>query len=212
MASAIGSYATASALKTMIGITDSNDDTLIGLICDRVNQIIETTTHRVLAPIASTTYLYDGNGGTSLFLPLPTDKAPIGGVRAVTLVEVQLYTGAGYITVNSTDYFLRQRIGMTGPYERLIFTDAPTGGVTCWPAGFNTVRITATAGWAAIPDDITDMALRLAQRVWNARQVGFQDAGGLNAIDEQGQPIVSRYLSRADRDLLRTYTLAGDLA
>ena len=126
-ATAIGSYATTAALKTLIGTTDSNDDTLIGLICDRVNMYIESETRRVLAPIASTTYLYDGDGSSVLFLPLPVDKAPIGGIRAITLVEFRDYTGDTFSTVTSGDYFLRDRLGMTGPYERLYMSDEPSG-------------------------------------------------------------------------------------
>src|SRR4051812_26698128 len=124
-ATAIGAYATSALLKALIGTTDSDDDATLGLICDRVNQLFEDVTHRVLAPISSTTYLYDGDGSNSIFLPLPVDKAPIGGIRATTLVEAQYFTGAGFATVNSADYFLRQRVGMAGPFERLVFSDVP---------------------------------------------------------------------------------------
>lgn len=207
-ATAIGSYATTALLKALIGTTDSDDDATLGLICDRVNQLIEDTTHRVLAPISSTTYLYDGDGYKSIFLPLPVDKAPIGGMRAVTLVEVQPFTVGGWQTVPSTNYFLRQRVGMTGPFERLLFTDIPTGTFGVFPRGFETVRVTGTAGWAAIPDSITETALAVAQRAWNAKAQGQQDVTG---ADEQGRPIVSRFLAGRDRDTLRRFTLAEDL-
>jgi len=68
-ATAIGSYATTAALKSLIGTTDSNDDTLIGLICDRVNSYIEDVTGRVMAPIASAIYLLDGDGTDRLYFP-----------------------------------------------------------------------------------------------------------------------------------------------
>jgi len=173
MTTAIGSYATASALKTRAGITDSTDDTLLGTICDQVNQYIESRTHRVLAPISGTaTYYYDGDGSPSLFLPLPVSSPPIGGIRAVVTLEVASYTGAAYETVPTADYFLRSRVGMTGPYERLVMSDVPTGSWSYFPVGRNTVKISATAGWAAIPDDITDVALTAATRAWFARQSG----------------------------------------
>ena len=87
-ATAIGSYATTAALKSLIGTTDSNDDTLIGLICDRVNSYIEDVTGRVIAPIASAIYLLDGDGTDRLYFPR--------GIRAITLLEIAEYTGGSY--------------------------------------------------------------------------------------------------------------------
>lgn len=209
MTTAIGAYATAAALKTRAGITDTTDDTLLGTICDQVNQYIESKTHRVLAPITSATYYYDGDGSRSLFLPLPVSGPPIGGIRAITALELAYYTGAAYTSIATTEAFLRQRVGMTGPYERLEFTDLPTAGFSCFPRGFSTVKITATAGWAAIPDDITDVALTAATRAWFARQNGQQDIVG---SDENGAPLVSRFFSARDLGTLRAYALADGLA
>lgn len=203
MATAIGSYCTAALLKTQAGISDNTDDTVLGYVCDRVNQYIESKTHRVLAPISSTTYLYDGDGSRSLYLPFPVDKAPIGGIRAVTLVEAKSYTGDSFSTVNSADYFLRQQVGMTGPYERLIFTDYPTGSFAYWPAGYGTIRVTGTAGWAAIPDDIAEVALTAATRAWHSIQSGQVDTVGTN---EMGLPVVSRFFSARDLETLARYS------
>jgi len=209
-ATAIGSYATGSALKTRAGITDSTDDTLLGLICDQVNQYIESRTGRVIAPISGTAiYYYDGDGDTSLFLPLPVSAAPIGGLRSIALLEFAAYTGAAYETIVAGDYFLRQRVGMTGPYERLVMSDVPTGSYSAFPRGRNTVRATSsTAGWAAIPDDITDVALTAATRAWFARQSGQQDIVG---SDELGQPLISRFFSARDFGTLRAYSLVDGL-
>lgn len=203
MTTAIGSYATATALKSRIGITDSTDDTPLAAICDQVNQYIESYTKRVLAPIASATYLYDGDGSCSLYLPFPVNAAPIGGIRAITVLELQRYTSAGYETVDTSQVFLRQKVGVTGPYERLHFTDYPTGTFDSFPRGFATVRITATAGWTAIPDDITEVALVAAARAWHAAQAGQQDIVG---TDEMGRPIVSRFFSGKDRGTLDLYS------
>lgn len=205
MATAIGSYATASALKSRINISDTTDDTVLGTICDQVNQYIETKTGRVLAPITSTTYLYDGDGSRDLYLPVPTDKTPIGGIRAVTLVEAKQYTGTTFETVASTQYFLRGRVTITGPYEWLYFTDHPTGSFSRWPRGYETVRVTGTAGWNAIPDDITDLALTAATRAWQSVEAGQQDIIG---TDEMGRPLVSRFFSARDMETLRTYGIS----
>lgn len=209
MATAIGTYVTASLLKARLGITDATDDTVLGLVCDQVNQFIESVTGRVLAPITSTSYLYDGDGTRSLFLPLPVDDPPIGGIRALSLVEIAAYTGGSFTTVPSTDYFLRQRVGLTGPYERLVFTDVPTGTYANFPCGLSNIRLTGTAGWPAIPDDIAEVAVVVATRAWHGSQAGQADIVG---TDEMGRPLVSRFVAGRDRDTLRRYTLADALA
>jgi hypothetical protein len=226
-ATAIGAYATAAAFKTLAGITDTSDDTLIGLICDRANQYLESQMHQVVAPISSATYVYDVSQhhrpryvhthgiaalqGTALgtgwlYLPTPEGAATegIGGIRATTLVEIAPYTGADYVTVPSGDYFLRGRSGIIGPYQWLVMSDHPTGTYRAWPVGFATVRVTGTAGWAAIPDDLTNLALVLVQRAWNARQSGYQNVEG---VDEQGKPIIARFLQLPDYQTLKRYTL-----
>lgn len=203
-ASAIGSYATASALKAMIGITDTNDDTLLGLVCDRVNQYIETTCRQVIAPITSAAYLYDGNGLSRIFLPMPVSASylGIGGARAVTLVEIASETGGTFETIASTDYRLHSHFNVAGPYRWLQMSDKPAGNYTIFPKGQANVRVTMTAGWAAIPDDITETALSIALHAWNARQAGYIDA-----TDLTGVPPIARYVSGRDRETLKRYTL-----
>ena len=204
MATATGSYATTSDLKTRLGVTDTDDDTLLGTICDQVNQFIESTTGRILAPVSGTpTRTYD-IAETTAVLHVPE------GIRAITTLEVADYTGADYATVTSGDYFLRPSYPAPAwPYTHVHMSDNPTGTIFSFPKGFDTVRITATFGFAAIPDDITDLALTIAVRSWHAREAGQQDIVG---TDEMGRPLVSRFVSGRDRDTLRRYTLAGFLA
>lgn len=211
-ATAIGSYATQSALAALIGggqTFDTADTTLQGLICDRTNQFMESEMHQVVAPISSATYLYDGRGLRHLYLPFPAGAATvgIGGLRAATLVEVAAYTGASYDTIDATQYFLRGNASMAGPARWLVFSDRPTGLYQHWPDGYATVRVTATAGWAAIPDDLTQLALGVAQRAWNARQAGMQN---VDALDENGRPVVARFFQLPDWRTLRRYTVPKD--
>jgi hypothetical protein len=225
-ATAIGSYATTAALKALIGTTDSDDDAELGLICDRVNQFIESETKQPVCPISSATYLYDVDGPvglnaplynilriglnartfglTRLYTPLPVNAATmgIGGFRAITLVEFATFTGDTFATIDSADYFLRDRHGVLGPYKWLILSDRPVGTFYRFPAGRGTVRITGTAGWAAIPDDLTRAALAMAQRDWNRREQGGQ------GVDSDGQPIRPPLLvTNTERETIHKYTL-----
>ncbi len=219
-------YVTEGHLKAHISITDTTDDTLLSVICDRVNQYIESETKQPVGPIPSKTYLYDvaplnygqmyhhhpyipalagaGLGPTRLFTPMPVDAPTkgIGGLRTVTTVEIAPYTGAAYVTIASTDYFLRERAGISGPFRFLCLSDRPAGLYRNFPVGRATVRVTATAGWDAIPADLTMIAIEIAKRGWNARQAGYQDA-----VDDQGLPLVARLVTGQERQTLRNYTL-----
>ncbi len=219
-------YVSEALLKGQIDITDQSDDTLLSVICDRVNQYIESQTGQPVGPIPSRTYLYDvasltqlqmyhhyyrylpqsggGWGPARLFTPMPVDAPTkgIGGLRTVSTVEIAPYTGAAYITLDATDYFLRERAGVSGPFRWLCLSDRPTGLYRNFPVGRATVRVTATAGWDIIPSDITMVAVEMAKRGWNARQAGYQDA-----VDDQGQPLVARLVTGQERATLRNYSL-----
>lgn len=201
MATAIGSYATTATVKARLlaaGVTDTADDTLIGTICDQVNQLIEGPygTGRVLAPITSAIYLFDGDGSNYLVYP--------PGIRAVSLLEIADYTGATFATVTSTEYFLRplaqDRDSPQHPATRIYLSDR--GTYRYFRLGWANVRVTMTTGWAAIPDDIIDVALTTAVRAWHGRQSGQADIVG---TDETGAPVVSRFLSSRDRAVLASY-------
>lgn len=205
MATAVGSYATLADLKTRANLgTATTDDTLLGDICDQINGYIESpaATGRILAPISGTpAYTFDGDGGTVLWFPT--------GIRTVTTLEVALYTGATYATVGTADYFLRpheQDRDNGWPALRIEFSDRPTGSYARFPVGYDTVRVTGTFGWAAIPDEITEIALVAAVRAWHARESGQTDIVG---TDEFGKPLVSRFFSARDYATLKSYSAGG---
>lgn len=185
MTTAIGAYATAALLKLRTGIPDTTDDVELGKVCDQVNGYIESPAAcgRVLAPIASATFLFDGDGTRCLRYPK--------GIRAVSLLEVAAYTGAAYVTLDSSQFFLRPGPAdlMPGwPYTRIELTDYPTSAYGVFPRGYNTVRVTMTTGWAAIPDEITEIALRTATKAWHSIQSGQTNVVGTDAM---GAPVIN---------------------
>ena len=201
MTTAIGAYATTALVKARLlaaGVTDTADDTLIGTIVDQVNQYIEGPqgTRRVLAPVSSAIYLFDGDGTNCLYY------AP--GIRAVSLLEVADYTGGSFTTLASTEYFLRplaqDRDSPQWPATWVYLNNM--GAYRWFRSGIANVRLTMTTGWAAIPDDIIDVALTMAVRAWHARQSGQADIVG---TDETGAPVVSRFVSARDRGTLAAY-------
>lgn len=212
MTTAVGAYATLAAVKARldIGGADTTDDDLITDLCDQVNGYIEAETGRVMAPIASATYTYDGNGRERLYLPTnPALSVRVGGLRAITLLELARHTGAAFETVTAGTYFLRQASMPGAPFDWLWLSDV--GSWAAFPKGFGTVRITATAGWAAIPDEITDIALSLAVRAYHARPTGASDTTEGEDPDMLNRAI-GRFVSGRQTRLLRRYTLVGNLA
>lgn len=197
MTTAIGTYATTVLLKSNLGITDATDDTILGTVCDRINQYIETKTGRVFAPISSAVIKFDGDGTNCLRYPK--------GIRAVTLLEIAPYTGADYETIAAGDYFLRPSpadLRPGWPYTRIYLSNHHAGPYGAFPRGFDTVQVTATTGWTAIPDDITELALTAATRAWHAIKSG---QGDLVGTDDMGQVLVSRFFSARDLETLRLY-------
>ena len=200
MATALGAYATLADLKTRLGRSDTTDDTLLTDICDAVNAYIEgpQAANRVLAPISSAVYTFDGDGSKVLHFRR--------GIQAVSLLEIAQYTGGAYTTIPSTDYFIRPSAGdrQAGwPATRIEMTNIPHTFFAYFPVGYDTVRVTMTTGWAAIPDDVADVALTAAVRAWTSVQAGQHDIVG---ADEMGRPLVSRFFSSRDMGTLRAYS------
>lgn len=199
MTTATGAYATAALLKARAAIGDTVDDTELGKVCDQVNQYIETFTGRVLAPVASATYLID------IEAPCRRFHFP-RGIRAISALSVGDGTGETRTALAATDYFARplaqdRRPGW--PATWVYLSDVATAR-TYFPRGFEVVSMTATTGWDAIPDDIIEVALVAATRAWHGVNTGQAEIVG---TDEMGRPLVSRFFSARDLATLRTYAV-----
>lgn len=216
MPTAVGSYATTASVKSRLGITDATDDTLLGTLCDQLNAWIEVTCGRVIAPIPGTSLTIDGNlaEDRGRVLPVPF------GLNSLTTLEVALRTGGMFVTVPSTDWFLRPLAihrPSGWPATLIVMTDLPSAGNSVgrfWP-GYANVRLTGPEGFLgfpAIPDDLEDVANTAVVRAWHARLSGQVDIVG---NDETGAPIVTRFLSSRDWKTLARYdvhqrTAGGD--
>lgn len=143
------------------------------------------------------TWILDGNGLTRLFF------AP--GLRSIDELKVADYTGDTLDVVPVADYFLRplpQERTPGWPSMWVVLSDMPTGDHRVFGKGFATVSVKGLTGWAAIPDDLTDVAVTTAVRAWHARQSGQADIVG---NDETGEPLVSRYVAPYHWGAIRAY-------
>ena len=171
---ALGEYVTVSDLKLRTGITDTTDDTLLGQICDEVNSWIESYTGRVLAPVASATYIFDGY---DLSDPYTVDLGHLGA-QAVTAVETST-DGSTWTAVDPSRYSVRPLASSRSlegePGSRIIMTDGYQ-----LLGGYGNIRVTMTSGFSAVPDDVRAVAIAIAQRWWHARQTGMLDVIGMD--------------------------------
>lgn len=200
MPTAIGAYATLALVKARI-TQDSTftaaQDAVLSSLCDQVNQYIETATGRVLAPVSSAVYTFDGTGRRYIHFPR--------GIRAVSLLEVAGISAGSYSTSPSTDYMLRplaQDRTPGWPATQIQLSNVITGSFRTFPTGYGTVRVTMTTGWDAIPDDIIDVALTTVTRAWHARQSGQVDIIGNS---DTGEPTVSRFVAPYHHRIIDSY-------
>lgn len=184
---ALVNYVTLADLKARLGSPVSTaSDAVMTQICNETNQWIESYTGRILGPVASATYTFDGYGLVSPYV-LSLGRL---GARAVTLFETGS-DGVTFSTVPSTRYALRplaQDRALTGePASYLFMTDGYR-----LPVGYGNIRITMTAGFAAIPDDVRGVAIAIATRAWHGRQSGQADIIGNT---ETGEPLVTKIIA-----------------
>lgn len=204
MATAIGAYTTRVRVKARLSITATDWDSQIDTVIDSVNAYIEGPQgcNRIVAPISSATYTLDGSGLTHLYFPK--------GIRAVTALSIGDYTGDTKDLVDSADIFLRpldQDRTPGWPALYLYLSDYPVSTTVArrvFPTARANVSLTCTAGFAAIPDDLSEMADAVASSTFHALEQGNQP---IPNTDEQGRPIVARFFSGKDFDTLRAYRL-----
>lgn len=195
MATAYGVYVTVDDLKARLGITGTSDDTVLGQICDETNQWIESYTGRVLGPVASATYTFDG-GGPENPSSGTLDLTRLG-IRSVTQVQTATTTGAALSPLDADEYYVRPLNRPNGEPATHIYLDGPS-----FYSGFGTIEVTMEAGFDQVPDDVRAVAIGIATRAWHGRQNGMTDVVG---SDETGEPIVTKIVAPEFKRTLDRY-------
>lgn len=182
--------------------TSSDDDLLTDLIND-VQGELTTRIGMFLGPTTETVILLDGaealDGQRRLYIPF--------GIQTLTSVEVQPSTGGAWETVTAADLMslpraYEPRIDPNQPTTSLMFKDIVSGSWTSFPYGHENVRVTGTLGWSQPPQKVAEIADTLVVKMFQARMTGQRDYVG---SDEEGNPVVSRYLSGGDRRILDAF-------
>jgi hypothetical protein len=168
-----------------IDVSQTQDDTLLEFIINAVSAGFNTETSRTLKSVVYTDLLLDGNGENILSLP----NYPVSLIAALTEDDIAL-------TLN-TDYYLYS--SNFDAYLRKLY-----GGV--WGLGSKNIKITMTAGYSTIPDDIKIEALKQAGadfqtqkgKTWGEQSRTFPD-GSVSFQSQDLLPSVKRVLNRYAR-------------
>lgn len=199
-------YADLSRIKRRLrGAADAEsttDDDVLSDFIDIAQSYLVSQMGMFLGPTAETVILLDGRDAiadrTKLYVPF--------GIQSLTSVEVQASTGASWETVTAADLVSlprahEPRVDPNQPTTMLMFKDVVSGSYSQFPSGVSNVRVTGTLGWAAPPQKLGEIADTIVIRMFQARMTGQRDYVG---NDEEGNPIISRFLSGDDYRYLRT--------
>lgn len=163
-------YTSLSALKTRMGITDTNSDTILGAVATACNEMIEGYIGAPIGDAGTATRTFDGNGEDVLWVRQ--------GLRSIGTLEIADETDGTFSTMAATEYTLRPHDydrPSGWPAWKIVLKDtAKTYGV--FTPGFDTVRVTPGAGggwgWATVPPELAAVADIMATRMFQARQAG----------------------------------------
>jgi hypothetical protein len=184
-------------------LTDTADDENFADLIVTASDYIKGYTGRDFLPDYNTILTFDGydaiHGGRCLLIPR--------GVRSLSLVEAAAYTGASFVTIPSTDHFLRPAAHERTPgwpATELWLTDQPSSATSQFMAGYGTVRLTGTFGFAAVPPRIEEVCLNMVVKMWASRQAGQAD---LTGAGDSASSTYSPSLSRRDAMTLDLHSL-----
>jgi hypothetical protein len=196
-----------------IGGTQSANDNEV--ILEKIRQVsaqIELFVGRWLAPrptnpASDMTLTWDvpyGRATRSLLLDQGNRLAGIRRLTSIALATVsQPESGGSYTSGTVADFLLRPKPNADGPALRLEVTPYPTGGVTYFYPGYNTVQTVGGYGPASVSPDIQGIAVRAAAR----RYLGKGSGGALVTIGPNGTEMLLPDLSGADRTTLQSYVI-----
>jgi len=154
----ISSSDTLDAVKEYLRISSSNDDTLLNNLIARAEDEADMYCHRVFAAATYTEY-YDGNGLSKMNLK----HYPVNSITSIH-DDLDREYGADDL-IDSDDYVFEADSGIV-KLDGLTFT-----------GGIQNIKVIYNAGYATLPDDVTDAIVKLVAAKYLLGQ------GAINAIE-----------------------------
>lgn len=202
---AVQAYTAKAAVKTRLGITDVTDDTLLDTITSQVCSWLEGKIGFPVGPVSSEERLFDGamvrwcSEHDSWSLPVYP-----WGIRAITAVRTSTDDGASYTTQTASDVLIR-------PHSHERETDWPgfdlhVKSTVSWSwitSGFDSNGVTATWGWAAIPDELKAIADKIAIAMYRGR--GYGSGQSYAVAEDAVASVAAEELSATDWRTIAKY-------
>lgn len=181
-------YATVAQLKTRLGISDTTDDTTLGMILSGVCRAIDTHCgQRFWRDATATTRYYTAeHDDDTLFIePL---------VSVTSIATDTAYDGTYATTWATTDYRLMPVNAAADGWPYTWIQTKPYGAYDFLrhEAG---VKIVGIFGWPAVPDAVAEAALLWSERLYKRKDAPF----GVLAFPEAGE---MRLLEKMDPDVV----------
>ena len=155
-------YATAAQVKTYLDISGSGDDTLIGDLIDRAQQMIDNEFGGIVFEASTNTErTFDSSRDTEggmLYLDYP-----LASINSITNGDADVLTSTEYTTEprNRAPYYAIKLLPSSGLYWQ---ADATTGDAE------DAITISGKWAWSASADsDIEHMCIRLASYLYRQR-------------------------------------------
>jgi len=173
-------YATLTELKTHLRITNSTDDTELSAKLTAASRRVDGDTGRIRG------YGLDVSTSQRIYTPDHETLLLVDDIATATALVVEIGRGTGWSTVDSNSYDLLPPNAVAD--GRAIEAIKRINGF--WPLwGIHQVRVTATFGWPAVPDNIKAATLLVAARLFRRKD----SPEGVKGSTDLGQVYVSRY-------------------
>jgi hypothetical protein len=184
-------YATAEELKSWIGVADFDDDLLLEAAINTASRGIDQY---------CSTFFYTTVLQSRTFSPRQCEKLDVPPITSTSglIVKVDYADSGSYGTTLTitTDYVLKPDSGYDASGRTVPYNQIRTIGARYFPMWERpSVEVTATFGWAAVPDEINQACLIQASRIYRRRLTpeGFAAGEAFGAI---------RLSSRIDPDVM----------
>lgn len=178
-------YISSSDFKTRFGITTTGDDTRIAAHCTAASRQVDSICGRQFGP---------GSATTRTFRPDSLRLVRIDDCHTITAVEIDTGDDGTYATelTAGADYTSLPLNGVgpngqTGWPVTQLELSGRTYRLPMWNARPNSVRVAATFGWAAIPNDVIEATYLLAHRLYYERDVPSGNTPG--SVEFGGAPL-----------------------
>lgn len=169
------SLVTLANYKAYLKITDTAQDTNLGVIQNAVEKRVKEFLHRDLESTTYASEIFDGNGLNTL---------PLRQVPVTAVTTIQYYEG-----LDSTNTETWTTLALGTDYERKIIPTAADcvilDGYT-FVLGLQNYKITYTAGYSTIPYDIEMACKELLKIVYDNSPINQNRLGFLTISDSNG--------------------------